>query len=57
MGDSRHKGVSRKGTPPRVISQACKHEAIQLVLTSGKSMTLIAQDLGVCRFRPVTLGA
>ena len=36
-----------KGKPQRVISQEFKQEAVQLVLTSGKSATQIAQDLGV----------
>lgn len=36
-----------KGQPQRTISAAFKHEAVQLVLTSGKSAVQIAKDLGV----------
>ena len=35
------------GKPQRVITKAFKQEAVQLVLTSGKSAVQIAKDVGI----------
>ncbi len=36
-----------KGKPQRTLSTSFKQEAVQLVMTSGKSAVQIAKDLGV----------